>query len=156
MAQKCYVKKLLLKVLQNLHRGTCAGVSFSRKLQEPCNFINKDIPAPHFLKFAGTIFCKSYANNHSGCSLFYDFSEKKTLDCESKGNTYTFSNWSWRKAVNYFDKRAASQMFDWVLDMPLSLYTVIGVCIITPKATLMRQLTHDDLNFLFKTKDSSE
>ena len=84
MAQKCFEKKLLLKVSQNLHRSTCAGVSFSRKLQEPCNFINKGIPALHF--------CKSYANNHSGCSLFYDFSEKKTLDCESKGNTYTFLN----------------------------------------------------------------
>ena len=42
VAWRCSVKKLFLDILQNSQKNTCAGVSFSIKLQaEACNFIKK-------------------------------------------------------------------------------------------------------------------
>ena len=38
-----------------------------------------------------------------------------------------------QKAVNYFHKKVPSQMLDWVLNMSLSLYAVIGVRVVAPK-----------------------
>ena len=37
-------KELLLKISQNLKGNTCTGVSFLKKLQDACNFINKGTP----------------------------------------------------------------------------------------------------------------
>ena len=46
----------------------------------------------NFLKLAGAIgnfFAGHMRTANSGCSLFHDFPEKKTLNWESKGNTCT-------------------------------------------------------------------
>ena len=46
----------------------------------------------NFLKLAGAIgnfFAGHMRTANSGCSLFHDFPEKKTLNWESNGNTHT-------------------------------------------------------------------
>ena len=58
--RRCSVKKLFLKILQNVHENTCARVSFLIKLQvEACNFIKKETLAQVFF----CEFCKIFKNS---------------------------------------------------------------------------------------------
>ena len=62
VAQRCSIKKVFLKILQNSQENTCARASFLIKLQaEACNFIEKETLAQvyfpvNFPKFLRTPF----------------------------------------------------------------------------------------------------
>ena len=91
VAQRCSIKKVLLKILQNSQENTCARASFLIKLQaEACNFIEKETLAqvyfpvnfPKFLRtpfltehlrwLLLTIVARSTMQNRSRCShVFY-------------------------------------------------------------------------------------
>ena len=42
VTRRCCVKKVLMKISQNLQENTCARVSFLIKLQASCNFLKKE------------------------------------------------------------------------------------------------------------------
>ena len=71
---RCSVKKVFLKISQNLQENTCARVSFLIKLQAPaCTFIKKETLTQVFSRE----FCESFKNtflwNTSGGSFFINY-----------------------------------------------------------------------------------
>ena len=87
-------KRLHLKVLQNSQGKICAGVSFLRQLQDAYDLINKETPAHKFFcefseTFRGHLLARHKRTATSECSEFHNFSEMKTLNYKSKGNTCT-------------------------------------------------------------------
>ena len=70
---------------------------YLRKLQDACDSITKETPVQVFSCGFSEIFRGIFLAGHlematSECSLFYDFSEKKTFNCKLKGNTFTSLN----------------------------------------------------------------